>query len=135
MQSMQICTDCKVYEAAVWPTGLGRRMLDVMTATLGDGVEALRRVFAAAVRGCAVLGAAFCGNAELLVAMQRSPARPPNHIMAPEAVDQETADGIAQIEAFLAANVPRPKSGGGTSGSLDRDQPPASPPVTRDEAT
>lgn len=75
--------------------------------------DALRYVLWVVVSGFAVVGAAFYGGAGVAAAWQKAgpPARRRN-----DEVSREAAEGIAEIEAFLATQPPQ---------ASDDDPPPA----------
>jgi hypothetical protein len=75
--------------------------------------DALRYVLWVVVSGFAVVGAAFYGGAGVAAVWQKAgpPARRRN-----DEVSREAAEGIAEIEAFLATQPPQ---------ASDDDPPPA----------
>lgn len=96
-------------------------------------VEALRRALAVGVGGLRVLGATYCGDADLLLAMQSTRTRPLNRVAEPAAVAREMLEGIAEIEAFLAVQAARADPEDETW-RPDRDDRLARPPTAREDS-
>jgi hypothetical protein len=68
--------------------------------------DTLRRWLSNAARDLAIVGASFYGSADLLIAIRENP--PGRAARSTEPLRREIAEGIAEIEAFLAARAPRP---------------------------
>ncbi|HEX5532905.1 MAG TPA: hypothetical protein VFX33_04110 [Actinomycetales bacterium] len=89
---------------------------------------AVRRLMANLFRDLAIVGAAFYGSADILTAVRHGSAGPTDEVPSSEALAQEVAEGIADIESFLAALAPDPnprRPGGRITGhSQTSDSPP-----------
>lgn len=66
-------------------------------------IDGLRRLTVVAARSCAVLGASFWGDADLLAAIRNDGASGPRPLRGAPADAHEVARGIVEIEAFLAS--------------------------------
>ena len=82
---------------------------------------AVRRLMSGLFRDLAVAGAAFCGSADVLVAIRQTPAGATDGSRSPDDQAREVLEGIAEIEDYLAAQADRPKP------SRGRGRPPGEP--------
>jgi hypothetical protein len=69
---------------------------------------AVRRLMANLFRDLAIVGAAFYGSADILAAVRQGSAGATDEVPSSDALAHEVAEGIADIESFLAALAPDP---------------------------
>jgi hypothetical protein len=71
---------------------------------------AVRRLMSTLCRDLAIVGAAFYGSAEILAAVRQTSDGPPDEDRSSEAVAREIAEGIAELEDFLAQQACDPRA-------------------------